>query len=132
MVNSALFVKRDEKDFDKAKKKKAMSKDGTRIREALQHKTLKDVVKSLLTYQEGIKGHTIVSDGRKIAVIENTSRTNPHVTIHNLNPPIVRTNHGIKHPEQGYTRGPDRVSSQTRMKYAKELVKSIKNYKEIL
>ena len=37
IVNSALFVKRDEKDFDKAKKKKAMSKDGVRIREALQH-----------------------------------------------------------------------------------------------
>ena len=65
LVNSALFVKRDEKDFDKTKKKKAMSKDGARIREALQHKTLQKAVKSLITYQDGIKGHTIVSDGKK-------------------------------------------------------------------
>mgnify|MGYP000094216072 FL=1 len=49
IVNSALFVKRDEKDFDKTKKKKAMSKDGARIREALAKTTLHDVVKSLVS-----------------------------------------------------------------------------------
>ena len=31
LVNSALFVKRDEKDYDKAKKKMAPSKDGVRV-----------------------------------------------------------------------------------------------------
>ena len=131
IVNSALFVKRDEKDFDKAKKTKAPSKDGARIREALSYEKISDVVKSLVTFHEGIKGHTIVSDGKKVAVIENTSRVKPYVTVHDLKNPIVRTNHGIKHPEQGYTRGPDRVSSETRMKYAKELVNSTNNYKEI-
>ena len=35
LVNSALFVKRDEKDFDKTKKNKAPSKDGIIIRHAL-------------------------------------------------------------------------------------------------
>ena len=73
LVNSALFVKRDEKDFDKAKKKKAMSKDGVRIREALSKKTLKDSVESLITYHGGIKGHTLISDGNKLVEIENTS-----------------------------------------------------------
>jgi predicted kinase len=131
IVNSALFVKRDEKEFDKTKKIKAPSKDGARIREALGYKKLSDVVRSLVTFHDGIKGHTIVSDGKKVAVIENTSRVKPHVTVHDLKKPLVRTNHGIKHPEQGYTRGPDRISSETRMKYAQELVKSTKNYKEV-
>ena len=75
LVNSALFVKRDEKDFDKSKKKKAPSKDGIRIRHALSKDTLKEVVESLVKFDTGVKGHTIVSDGRKLVVIENTSRT---------------------------------------------------------
>jgi len=132
IVNSALFVKRDEKDFDKAKKKKAMSKDGTRIREALQHKNIKDVVKSLLTYQEGIKGHTIISDGRKVVTIENTSRVKPAVKVHDISKEIiVRTNHGIQHPEQGYQRGPDKLSSQLRTKNALDILKKEKDYKKI-
>ena len=100
IVNSALFVKRDEKEFDKTKKIKAPSKDGARIREALSYGKISDVVRSLVTFHEGIKGHTIVSDGKRVAVIENTSRVKPYVTIHNLQKPLVRTNHGIKHPEQ--------------------------------
>ena len=132
IVNSALFVKRDEKDFDKSKKKKAMSKDGTRIREALQHKNIKNVVKSLLTYQDGIKGHTIVSDGKKVVTIENTSRVEPAVTVHDINKEIiVRTNHGIEHPEQGYQRGPDKLSSQLRTKNALNILKKEKDYKKI-
>ncbi len=132
IVNSALFVKRDEKDFDKAKKKKAMSKDGTRIREALQHKNIKDVVKSLLTYQDGIKGHTIISDGRKVVTIENTSRVKPAVKVHDISKEIiVRTNHGIQHPEQGYQRGPDKLSSQLRTKNALNILKKEKDYKKI-
>ena len=45
IVNSALFVKRDEKDYDKSKKKKAPSKDGVRVREALGKGTFADTVK---------------------------------------------------------------------------------------
>ena len=50
LVNSALFVKRDEKDFDKSKKEKAPSKDGIRIRHALSKDTLTEVVKSLVNF----------------------------------------------------------------------------------
>ncbi|MBT4209063.1 hypothetical protein HOE22_12105 [Candidatus Woesearchaeota archaeon] len=131
IVNSALFVKRDEKDFDKAKKKKAMSKDGARIREALQHKTLKKAVKSLITYQEGIKGHTIISDGKKVVIIENTSRVEPSVTIHDIEgSPVVRANHGVQHPEQGYQRGPDKESSQLRAKNALDILSKEEDYKK--
>lgn len=132
LVNSALFVKRDEKDFDKSKKKKAPSKDGIRIRHALSKDTLTEVVKSLVNFDTGVKGHTIVSDGNKLVVIENTSRTSPKVKVHDINKsPVVRSNHGIEHPEQGYTRGEDRVSSELRMKNASELLNKEKNYKEI-
>ena len=132
LVNSALFVKRDEKDFDKSKKKKAPSKDGIRIRHALSKDTLTEVVKSLIGFDSGVKGHTIVSDGNKLVVIENTSRTSPKVKVHDISKsPVVRSNHGIEHPEQGYTRGDDRVSSELRMKNALDLLGKEKNYKEV-
>ncbi len=132
LVNSALFVKRDEKDFDKAKKKKAPSKDGIRIRHALSKDTFAEVVESLVKFDTGVKGHTLVSNGKKLVVIENTSRTKPSIKIHDIDKSsIVRTNHGIKHPEQGYTRGPDRISSELRLKNAKELIDNEKEYKKV-
>jgi len=132
LVNSALFVKRDEKDFDKAKKKKAPSKDGIRIRHALSKDTFAEVVESLVKFDTGVKGHTLVSDGKKLVVIENTSRTKPSVKIHDIDKSsIVRTNHGIKHPEQGYTRGPDRISSELRLNNAKKLIDNEKEYKKV-
>jgi hypothetical protein len=132
IVNSALFVKRDEKDFDKSKKKKAMSKDGARIREALAKTTLHDVVKSLVTYHGGIKGHTLVGDGKKLVIIENTSRVKPVVKIKDLSKePIVRTNHGIEHTEQGYQRGADKLSSELRLMNALNVLHQTPHYKEL-
>jgi len=132
LVNSALFVKRDEKDFDKSKKKKAMSKDGARIREALSKTTLHDVVKSLVSYHGGIKGHTLVGDGKKFVIIENTSRVKPVVKIKDLSKePIVRTNHGIEHTEQGYQRGNDKLSSELRLMNALNVLHQTPHYKEL-
>jgi hypothetical protein len=132
IVNSALFVKRDEKDFDKSKKKKAMSKDGARIREALAKTTLHDVVKSLVSYHGGIKGHTLVGDGKKLVIIENTSRVKPVVKIKDLSKePIVRTNHGIEHTEQGYQGGADKLSSELRLMNALNVLHQTPHYKEL-
>ena len=132
LVNTALFVKRDEKDFDKSKKKKAMSKDGARIREALAKTTLHDVVKSLVSYHGGIKGHTLVGDGKKLVIIENTSRVKPIVKIKDLSKePIVRTNHGIEHTEQGYQRGADKLSSELRLMNALNVLHQTPHYKEL-
>jgi hypothetical protein len=116
IVNTALFVKRDEKDYDKAKKKMAPSKDGVRVREALGKGNLKDVVRSLVSYHGGIKGHTTVGNGKKIVTIENTSRVKPVIKVKDLNKePIVRTNHGLEHTEAGYQDGQDKLSSELRM-----------------
>ena len=131
LVNSALFVKRDEKE-KKLKKSKKQSKDGVRIREALGKDNLKDVIKSLLTYHGGIKGHTLVGNGKQLVSIEHTSRTHPVVKVRNLEEgPIVRTNHGIDHKEAGYQNGNDKVSSDLRMKNALEILKSSKDYKKL-
>jgi hypothetical protein len=132
VVNSALFVKRDEKDFDKSKKKKAPSKDGVRVREALGKGTFADTVKSLALYHDGIKGHTTVGNGKKLVSIENTSRTNPVVKIKDVSKePLVRTNHGIYHPEQGYQRGPDKLSSQLRMTNALNVAQNTSDWQNL-
>jgi hypothetical protein len=116
LVNSALFVKRDEKEFDKSKKAKAKSKDGVRIREVLGKDNLAAAVKTAVEFHGGIKGHTLLGDGKRIVSIENTSRTRPIVKIKDLSKePLVRTNHGLEHPEAGYQNGNDKISSETRL-----------------
>ena len=132
VVNSALFVKRDEKDYDKKKKTKAPSKDGVRVREALGKGTFADCVRSLALYHGGIKGHTLVGNGKKLVVIENTSRTKPVIKVKDLQKePIVRSNHGIEHPEQGYQRGPDKLSSELRMVNALNVTHQTGNWRNL-
>ncbi|MBC8388792.1 MAG: hypothetical protein H8E13_12180 [Actinobacteria bacterium] len=80
IVNTALFVKRDEKE-KKLKKSKKQSKDGVRIREALGKDNLKDAIKSLLTYHGGVRGHTFVGNGKQLVLIEYTSTVHPVVKI---------------------------------------------------
>ena len=58
-------------------KKKERLKDGIRIRHFCKKDTFKEVVESLIKFDTGVKGHTLVSDGKKLVVIENTSRTKP-------------------------------------------------------
>ena len=133
LVNSALFVKRDEKDYDKAKKKMAPSKDGERIRKVLGEKTFLDSIKSVISYDSGIKGHTLIGNGMKLVTIENTSRTKPVVKIKDLHKePIVRTNHGIEHTEAGYQNGNDKLSSELRMVNALNVAHQTGMWKNLL
>lgn len=133
LINSALFVKRDEKEYDKKKKKKAPSKDGARIRKVLSEKTFLDSVKSAISIEGGLKGHTLMGNGMKLVTIENTSRTKPVVKIKDLKKePIVRTNHGIEHPEQGYQRGADRMSSERRMVNAINIAHKTNDWNNLL
>ena len=132
VVNSALFVKRDEKDFNKKKKTKAPSKDGVRVREALGKGNFAECVRSLALFHGGIKGHTLVGNGKKLVAIENTSRTKPVIKVKDLEKePIVRSNHGIEHPEQGYQRGPDKLSSELRMVNALNVTHQTGNWRNL-
>lgn len=132
LVNSALFVKRDEKEFDKSKKAKAKSKDGVRIREVLGKDNLTDAVTAAVEFHGGIKGHTLLGDGKQLISIENTSRTKPIVKVKDLSKQsLVRTNHGLEHPEAGYQNGNDKISSETRLQNALEILQSNADYHKL-
>ncbi len=126
LVNSALFVKRDEKEVQK-KKTARRSKDGVRIREVLGKKSLSDAVDCAVNFHGGIKGHTLIGDGKRIVSIENTSRLSPIVKIKDLTKePLVRTNHGLEHPEAGY-----QVRAQNKLWTSSQLVMNL-NQKELI
>lgn len=137
IVNSALLVVADEKAGSDKKKKKGISNDGPRIIRALTFKTLSETIKSLITFDTGLKGHTLVGDANTLYSIEMTSKHNP--IIKRLNPGSgfsVRTNHGLAHPNAGYSpKGdqlPDYLSSKIRKASAEmELVKA-KDYEDIM
>ena len=103
LLNSALLVGEDEK----AVKGKVTSDDGPRMKKALEQSTLSDCIKSLVSYKDGIRGHTFVGSPKSLYSIEMTSKHNP--VINKLDPTTgfdVRTNHGEDHDGAGYT--PDR------------------------
>ena len=132
IVNSALLVGDDEK----AVKGKVKSKDGAIMRKALECDSLQDCIKTLISYQEGIKGHTIVGNGDVIYTIEMTSKHNPIIKkVKNLDQEnIVRTNHGVDHKGAGYTpkRKPDDfISSQVRKATAEVQVAGAENFDEV-
>lgn len=134
IVNAALLVSEDEKAaknyFNKAKKKGA-SKDGPRMAKALEYDNLRDVIKSLIVYEDGIKGHTFVGDGNLIYSIEMTSKHNPIIKKVNLdNEFTIRTNHGHDHKNAGYT--PDKflddyISSRIRQSAAQNALNNFKD-----
>ena len=143
VVNTALMVERDEaegKGTDKGKdkgkgkgkgKKPVQSKDGPKIYKALAAKNLSDAVDILITEDGGIKGHTFVSDGKKIVCIE-CSRTHPaRVTTLDPERTNTRTNHGISYPDAGYTKGDDYVSSIVRRWEAQKRIQDLKHPEDI-
>jgi hypothetical protein len=108
IVNAALLVSEDEKAADAywklSKKKKGSSKDGPRVFHALAQPALSKCIKSLVSYEDGIKGHTFVGNPTSLYSIEMTSKHNP--IINKLDPATgfdVRTNHGEEHAGAGYT-----------------------------
>ena len=85
----------------------------------------------MINFNDGVKGHTIVSDGITTKVIENTSKTEPTITTTQLKEPVIRTNHGIADPTTGYAPGNDRDSSEIRMKNATQIVNDTDVYEEL-
>ena len=140
IVNAALLVSEDEKAADaywkRAKKKKGSSKDGPRMFHALGQPTLSKCIKSLVSYQDGIKGHTFVGSPTSLYSIEMTSKHNP--IINKLDPTTgfdVRTNHGEEHAGAGYTpeRHPeDYLSSKVRKATAQVNLVDLENHEDLM
>ena len=132
VVNAALLVGKDEK----AVKGKVTSDDGPRMMNALRKKKLSDVIKSLVSFKDGIKGHTLVASPKSMYTIELTSKNNPIVKkVDPGNGYTVRTNHGIDHPDAGYTpkRKPeDYLSSKIRKASAQVAISDEDDYKKIM
>ena len=140
VINAALLVSEDEKAASKywqrQKKGKGTSNDGPRILHALGMPTLQKCIKSLVGYDNGIKGHTLVGSPKSLYAIELTSKNNP--VVKRLDPSTgydVRTNHGVEHPDAGYTptRHPDDyLSSKMRKANAEVAISDIDNPDELL
>lgn len=140
VINAALLVSEDEKAASKywqrQKKGKGTSNDGPRILHALGMPTLQKCIKSLIGYDSGIKGHTLVGSPKSLYAIELTSKNNP--VVKRLDPSTgydVRTNHGVEHPDAGYTptRHPDDyLSSKMRKANAEVAISDIDNPDELL
>ena len=146
IVNSALLVKDDEKagsdkykDKSDSTEKSKKGYDGLKIRTALGSNNLKEALRSILTYvgedkkDVGIKGFTMVSTPKSTYIIEATSADLPIVTkVKPTTKALVRTNHGIHHPDAGYLEGPKRTSSLSRYDLAKQHLLKVDNENNIL
>ena len=154
IVNSSLLVRQDEKEGDKVNKKqskgdeklsndatekKVNASDGAKLRKALTYTKMRDIIKSIISYdggdkkKVGVKGETFVASPRNIFVIEMTSKDSPIIHKFGKNEKVdVRTNHGISHEHAGYTHGIKKKSSHMRMKYAKEHLKDVTTDQEVI
>ena len=147
IVNSSLIVNQDEKEGKEVQKKrnndatetKIKSYDGEKIRKALTHKTLPQVIKSIVGFSGkdkkdvGLKGETFVSDSNNVYVIEMTSKHSPIIKkLKKDSKLVVRTNHGIYHKKTGYTSGEKRTSSVMRMELAKKHLENVKTDRDVI
>jgi len=155
-VNSSLLVRQDEKESDKIEKKQKLkndktlnkdetikknmlASDGAKLRKALTYTKLRDVIKSIVSYDAGdkkkvgVKGETFVASPRNIYVIEMTSKDSPVIHKFSQNEKVdVRTNHGISHEHAGYTHGIKKKSSHMRLKLAKEHLQDVTTPQEVI
>ena len=130
IVNSALQVGRDEAEVEVVRQVGKKRKDGERILNALEAKTLKDAVDRLMDFKGGLKGHTFVATKDEAFSIEVTSKHDGFKT-KLKDGRHVRTNHGFHYEDSGYTEGEDYVSSVARRDQAVKAIKSVKDSDEL-
>jgi len=138
IINSALMVNADEKEKKMIKRKGKVSEDGLKIRKALSYSKIAKVVKSIIHFygedvlDVGVKGHTFLADTKNSVSIEMTSRHKPAIKKLNRKHNHVRTNHGYKYTDSGYTSGPNKTSSEVRWKIAHKVLNTAKKPSDIL
>jgi len=140
IVNAALLVSADEKALKHwrigTSKKKGASNDGPRMLHALQFPKLSQAIKSLVGYDSGLKGHTLVGNKKLLYSIEMTSKHNPIVKkIDTTKGFDVKTNHGEEHHSAGYTANKhpdDYASSAHRQAQALDALKNVKDDRDIM
>jgi len=135
LINSALLVKRDENEglnpIRRKQQGRVMSRDGNRVLKILSSRTIEEALDMVLKYDEGIKGHTFISDGTTTYSIEHTSKLKPKFRKLKSGTTHVRTNHGVLHPGAGYGGGASLESSIQRKEMVERVLKRSKKIKDI-
>ena len=138
IVNSSLMVLQDEREgMADGDTDPERSPDGIKIIKALTKRTIPEVLRTLITYkpkkfQRGLKGHTLVSNGKEVYALENTRIHTPKAI--KLKPDEVntRTNHGIYYPGAGYTKGDDYLSSIVRQWESKKQLEKVRRPEDLM
>jgi hypothetical protein len=132
IVNTTLQGKADEKEIKTTTKHKKLNADGHIVRNALQYKDLDKLVDSLELFKRGLGGHTTIAHPGGFIAIEKLRRGKPAIRKYGKEEVVVRTNHGINYPDQGYQAGEDRDSSVSRAYYAGLEARKAKSPEEVL
>ena len=143
ILSASLQVLDDEKEI--TVRSKTPSKDGTKIKKALQYPNVKAAAMSLI--KQKLPGNTLIFDKDTCYLLEGDwhkgeyaarkyrykIREIPH------DQTIARTNHGLWIKDSGYQRNPDddgetlsRISSESRLAIAEYVVKEAKSPEEII
>lgn len=132
IVNTTLQGKEDEKEIKLTSRLKKLNADGHKIRKALSKKDLDEIVDILDLYKRGLGGHTTVGHQKGYISIEKIKMGRPKVVHHKPDNVVVRTNHGLSYPDQGYQHGEDRDSSISRAFYATKEARMAKEPADLL
>jgi hypothetical protein len=138
VLGASLMVLDDEKEIEK--RTKEHSKDGKRIKKALQFPNIKAVAMSLI--KDEMTGNTLVFDEETMYLIESAKHNGEfHYVIKEIpkDQTVARTNHGIWLPWAGYQRDENstnetlsRISSESRLLIAENAVKNAEYPEDIL
>lgn len=133
IVNTTLQGKKDENEGHSDKKKhKKISEDGFKIRKALGYSDPRKIVKILDLYHRGLGGHTLVGHRDGYISIEKIRFGKPKIHDFPRTQILVRTNHGLEYPDQGYQSGKDRQSSLSREFWATKEARKTKLPEDLL
>tara|TARA_B100000424_G_C22944934_1_gene502870 strand:+ start:4183 stop:5649 length:1467 start_codon:yes stop_codon:yes gene_type:complete len=138
VANSALMVLWDEKEGAKSKKKDNAhlgaigSMDANRILRTLECRNMEDALDTVITFDGGVRGHTFLSDGIVAKSIEHTAKHEAHIVDMLKDKYHVRSNHGVRYPDAGYTLGENAKSSRTRLQKVLDLMPQISTPEELI
>lgn len=144
ILSASLMVFDDEKEI--TTRAKTPSKDGKKIKKALQYTNVKAAVMSLI--KQKLPGNTLVFDQDHMILLEGAWELNGGYAAGDYqykvreipkDQIVVRTNHGILLPWAGYQRKPDndaatmsRISSESRRLIAEKIASKAEFPEEIL
>lgn len=138
ILSASLMVLDDEKEIEK--RASTASRDGVRIKKALQYPDVMAAAMSLI--RDELTGNTLIFDQHSMYLLESANLHGEyHYRIKKIpqDQAVVRTNHGIWLPWAGYQRDPDneaetlsRISSESRRMIAEDVVRKAKDPEDIL